>query len=83
MTGTCAADQPWKPQFTLISIWGSHFVGQWLFLCELAAASKSLFNHHYIFVEKGKQVGFLLLGMLHCGVVVRVFFSLFKIQNAW
>lgn len=65
MTGTCAADQPWQPQFVLIGIWESHFVGQWLFLCELDAASKPLFNHQYIFVEKGKQVGFLLLGLLH------------------
>lgn len=65
MTGICAADQPWQPQFVLISIWESHFVGQLLFLCELDAASKSLFNHQYIFVEKGKQVGFLLLGLLH------------------
>lgn len=65
MTGTCAADQPWKAQFALISIWGSHFVGQWLFLCELDAASKSLFYHQYDFVEKEKQVGFLLLGVLH------------------
>lgn len=83
MTDTCAAEQPWKPQFNLISVWGSHFVGQWLFFCELDAASKSPFNHQYVFVERGKQVGFLLLGVLHCGGVVRGIFSLFKIQNAW
>lgn len=52
-------------------------MGQWLFFCKLDAASKSLFNHQYIFVEKGKQVGFLLLGVLHCGVVVRGISSLF------
>lgn len=45
MTGTCAAGQPQRLQFALIHISGSCFVAQWLFLGELDAASRSLFNH--------------------------------------